>query len=105
MIAITFALPTESVGIRRRCRDARKNENMTSGKIGDRAITILHTGVGAKNCNERVETLLHKVRPRLVISSGFAGAVNEDLQVGNLVLAENFSDRQLLSTAERILRE
>jgi adenosylhomocysteine nucleosidase len=105
MIAITFALPTESVGIRRRFRDARKNENMTSGKIGDRSITVLHTGVGAKNCNDQVETLLHKTRPRLVISSGFAGAVNEDLQVGDLVLAENFSDRQLLSTAERILRE
>lgn len=105
MIAITFALPTESVGIRQHFRDARKNENMISGKIGDRAVTVLHTGVGAKNCNDRVEALLHKARPRIVITSGFAGAVNADLQVGDLILAENFSDPQSLANAERILRD
>ena len=67
-------------------------------------MTILHTGVGAKNCNERLEILLHKARPRLVISSGFAGAVSEELGVGDLILAQNFSDPGLLANAERILR-
>jgi nucleoside phosphorylase len=105
MIAITFALPTESSGLRRGLRDAREVGNMVSGKIGDLDVTILHTGVGAKNCNERVEALLHKTRPRIVICSGFAGAVAEDLQVGDLLLAENFSDRRLLTNAERILRD
>ncbi|HEV3244442.1 MAG TPA: hypothetical protein VGZ31_08525 [Chthoniobacterales bacterium] len=105
MIAITFALPTESSGLRRQLRNARRFGDMVSGKIGEHAVTVLHTGVGGKNCNERVEALLHKVRPRLVISSGFAGAVAEDLQVGDLILAENFSDRQLLSAAEQILRD
>ena len=104
MIAITFALPAESVGIRQRLRDIRRDGNMVSGKIGDVDVTILHTGVGAKNCNERVEALLHKTRPRIVISSGFAGALIEDLHVGDLLLAENFSDRHLLTNAERILR-
>jgi nucleoside phosphorylase len=105
MIAITFALPTESSGLRRQLRKARRFGDMISGKIGERAVTILHTGVGAKNCNKRIEELLHKVLPRLVISSGFAGAVVEDLNVGDLVLAENYSDRQLLANAERILRD
>ncbi|HEV2966195.1 MAG TPA: hypothetical protein VGW97_04710 [Chthoniobacterales bacterium] len=105
MIAITFALPTESSGLRRQLRNARRFGDMVSGKIGEHAVTVLHTGVGAKNCNERVEALLHKVRPRLVISSGFAGAIVEDLNVGDLLLAENFSDRQLLSAAEQILRD
>jgi adenosylhomocysteine nucleosidase len=103
MIAITFALPTESSGLRRQLRNARQVGDMVSGKIGEHAVIVLHTGVGAKNCNERVEALLHKARPRLVISSGFAGAVAEDLHVGDLILAENFSDRQLLANAERIL--
>jgi adenosylhomocysteine nucleosidase len=105
MIAITFALPTESVGIRRRLRDAREVGNMVSGKIGDLDVAILHTGVGAKNCDERIEELLHKARPRLVICSGFAGAVVEDFHIGDLILAENFSDRQLLTNAERISRD
>lgn len=105
MIAITFALPTESSGLRQRLRHIRRDGNMISGRIGDHAVTISHTGVGAKKCNERIEELLHKARPRLVISSGFAGAAVEDFHVSDLILAENFSDRQLLTNAERILRD
>jgi nucleoside phosphorylase len=40
-----------------------------------------------------------------LISSGFAGGAREDLQVGDLILSENFSDRQLLLQAQRILTE
>lgn len=105
MIAITFALPTESSGLRRHLRDIRKVAKMVSGKIGDHEVTVSHTGVGAKNCSERMEALLHQTRPRIVISSGFAGGVDDDLRVGDLILAENFSDRQLLASAERILRD
>jgi adenosylhomocysteine nucleosidase len=103
MIAITFALPTESANLRRKLRDLRDDGHLVSGKIDEHGVTVLHTGVGAKNCNERVEMLLHKARPRLVISSGFAGAVTAELNVGDITLAENFSDRKLLSRAEKIL--
>jgi adenosylhomocysteine nucleosidase len=47
--------------------------------------------------------LLEAKRPDFLISSGFAGGAREDLQVGDLILAENFSDRQLLAKAEQIL--
>jgi adenosylhomocysteine nucleosidase len=104
MIAITFALPTESSDLRRQLPDVRKEGDLILGKIDNHALAVLHSGVGAKNCNERIETLLHKTRPRLVISSGFAGAVAEDLDVGDLIVAENFSDPELLASAERILR-
>ncbi|HYS94954.1 MAG TPA: hypothetical protein VEL08_00370 [Chthoniobacterales bacterium] len=105
MIGITFALPSESSGLVRRLRAVQRHGKLLSGRIDSRDVTILHTGVGARDCNERLEILLHKTRPSLVISSGFAGAVGKDLQVGNLILAENFSDRQLLASAERILRD
>ena len=105
MIGITFALPSESSDLVRQLRALQRHDNLLSGKIDNRDVTILHTGVGAKNCNERLEVLLHKTRPRLVISSGFAGAVSEELDVGVLVLARNFSDPGLLANAERILRD
>jgi adenosylhomocysteine nucleosidase len=105
MIAITFALPSESSDLVRQLQALQRHDKLLSGKIGDRAVTILHTGVGAKNCNARLEILLHKTRPKLVISSGFAGAVSEQLHVGDLVLARNFSDPGLLASAERILRD
>lgn len=103
MIAVTFALPAESLDLRRRLRGPEQSGHFVSGQISDRAITILHTGVGARNCSERIEALLHKVRPRLVICSGFAGAVDGNLKVGDLIIAENFSDRQLVEAAEPIL--
>ncbi len=105
MIGITFALPSESSGLIRRLRAVQRHDNLVSGKIDNRDVTILHTGVGAKACSERLEVLLHKTRPSLVISSGFAGAVSEPLRVGDLILARNFSDPKLFADAERILRD
>lgn len=104
-IAVTFALATESVDLRRRLRQLRQDRDFITGKINGRPITILHTGIGEKNCGARVERLLHKARPQLVISSGFAGAIDANLKVGDLLIAENFSDKQLLETAKQILRE
>jgi adenosylhomocysteine nucleosidase len=104
-IAITFALPSESSGLVRRLQAVERHDNLLSGKIDNRAVTILHTGVGAKACDARLEILLHKARPSLVISSGFAGAVSEQLRVGDLILSENFSDPGLLANAKRILHD
>jgi adenosylhomocysteine nucleosidase len=104
MMAITFALPTESSDLIRQLRQPENVDNLLFGKIGDRDVTIVHTGVGAENCNERLEILLHKARPEFVITAGFAGAVAENLAVGDLILAENFSHPTLLNLAKEILR-
>jgi len=105
MIGITFALPSESSDLVRRLSYSRRDGDLVLGKIDNREVAIVHTGVGAKHCNERLEILLHKARPELVISAGFAGAVTEQLSIGDLILAENFSDPQLLASAQRILRD
>lgn len=105
MIGITFALPAESSGLRRRLRDVRRENDLLVGKLENCDVAILHTGVGATKCSQRMEQLLHKARPRLVISSGFAGAVSDDLRVGALILAENFSDPILLRRAKEILSD
>ena len=94
MIAITFALRAESTQLAAQLREK---------KINDRRIVIWHTGVGQKHCLLRMNQLLEAKRPDFLISSGFAGGAREDLQVGDLILAENFSDRQLLAKAEQIL--
>lgn len=104
MIGITFALPAESSDLRSQLRDIRRVNDLLMGKLENHNVALLHTGVGAKNCNQRMEQLLHKARPRLVVSSGFAGAVVNDLQVNDLVFGENFSDADLLKRAEEILR-
>jgi adenosylhomocysteine nucleosidase len=94
MIAITFALRAESAHL---AAQLRKQQ------IGHRQVMIWHTGVGQKHCRFRMNQFLEAERPDFLISSGFAGGVREDLRVGDLILAENFSDRQLLAEAQQIL--
>lgn len=105
MIGITFALPSESSDFVRQLRPIENVDGLLFGKVGERDVALVHTGVGAGNCNERLEILLHKAKPQFVITSGFAGAVVDQLRVGDLILAENFSEPNLLGLAKEILRD
>ena len=109
MIAITFALPAESSGLigllREKKRASSNSEKIIYGKIDNQPVAILHTGVGRKSCQPKIDNFLRAEQPRCLISSGFAGAAREDFQVGGLIVAENFSDRELLSEAQRILTD
>ena len=91
MIGVTFALPSES-------RDFRR---LIGGH--HREVTILHTGVGGKICRARIGAFLDSQRFDCLISSGFAGAVEPSLGVGDLFLAENFSDPRLLDPRPAML--
>ena len=95
MIAVTFALPAESSGFLRRLnnksRSARNGIQTVRGKIDDREVAVLHTGVGEKVCRYRLPKFLEDQQFDCLISAGFAGALTDELQVGDLLLAKNFS--------------
>lgn len=91
MIGITFALPSESRDFQRLVR------------AHNHQLAILHTGVGEKACRASIGTFLDSQQLEFLISSGFAGAVEPSLGVGDLVLAENFSDPRLLERACELL--
>ena len=107
MIAVTFALPAESsdfVFLLQNKQQARAGEsNIIRGEIGTRSVTIIHTGVGQRTCEARMKDFLGREHPPFLISSGFAGGINTELNAGDLFLAENFSDPQLFQTAQRVL--
>lgn len=106
MIAISFALPTESSSLVNLLRDRETDEaGIIRGKIDNKDVVIFHTGVGRKSCERKIDNYFKTPPPRILISSGFAGAARANLQVADLLLAENFSDAQLLSEAQRILAE
>ena len=96
MIAITFALPTESVGVLAAVRDRREEGGIVYGKLANRDVAIFHTGVGRKACQLAMERFLPTLQPSLLISAGFAGGIDEKLCVGDRFVAENFSDAALL---------
>jgi nucleoside phosphorylase len=94
-IAVTFALPAESSEFLRRLgnrsRASRNGIKIVRGTIGHRSIEVIHTGVGEKICKERIGKFLENQQFDFLISSGFAGALNHELQVNDLLLARNFS--------------
>ncbi len=105
VIAVTFALPAESSEFLRRLsnksRADRNGVRIIRGNLDDRDIEILHTGVGEKVCRQRLGKFFSatgRIRRGeqdqqfdLLISAGFAGALNEELRAGDLFLAKNFS--------------
>jgi nucleoside phosphorylase len=99
MIAVTFALPAESSDflrhLRNHSRTDRSGIRTIRGTIDDRAVEVLHTGVGEKVCRQRVAEFLQDQQFDFLISTGFAGALNDQLKVGDLLLAKNFSTIEL----------
>lgn len=102
MIAVTFALPAESSGflhrLHNRTRSDRNGVAASGGTIGSRAIEVFHTGVGEKVCRERMARFLRDRQFDYLISAGFAGALNDQLNVGDLLFAQNFSTAELSKT-------
>lgn len=99
MIAVTFALPSESSGLVRLLERVRHQPalHVIEGSLHDRDVHVLHTGVGEKSTRERIGPFLQARTPSLLISSGFAGSLSERLSVGDVFVAQNFSDDAVAS--------
>jgi adenosylhomocysteine nucleosidase len=99
MIAITFALPAESSGFMRKLKSKRtvvaENAKVFYGTISSREVAIFHTGVGRARCQQNIEKFLRAVKPEFLISSGFAGSLTDNLQVGDVIVGANVSDANL----------
>lgn len=91
MIAVTFALPSESSDFRRLI--GRRH----------REVKVLHTGVGATIARSRLDPFLDSQPFDCLISSGFAGGTDPALHPGDLFLAENYSDPSLLTRAREVV--
>jgi len=102
VIAVTFALPAESQEFLRslgsKSQVNRNGIRTIRGRSDHHAIEVLHTGVGEKVCRQRVAKFLEEQHFNYLISAGFAGALSDDLQIGDLLLAKNFSTVDLSET-------
>ncbi len=88
MIAVTFALPQESQDFRH--------------PPGEEVL-IVHTGVGPASAAASLAALLAAQRPRLLISTGFAGGLDPRLATGDLLIATNFSTPALVAKSRALL--
>jgi len=93
-IGITFALPAESSEFLRqlgnKSRADRNGISIVRGTIDHRSIEVIHTGVGENICTQRIGRFLENQQFDFLISAGFAGSLNHELQVNDLLVAKNF---------------
>ena len=103
MIAVTFALPAESSNFIKLLNRTSREGAVVRGAFVDVDICVLHTGVGEQITRRRISEFLHRHSPRLLVSSGFAGALTNQLAVGDILLADNYSAPEELAKAKRLL--
>ncbi|MFZ2148907.1 MAG: 5'-methylthioadenosine/adenosylhomocysteine nucleosidase [Sedimentisphaerales bacterium] len=59
-----------------------------SGKLNGKRVVIAFTGIGKVNAAMTTTLLIEHFKPNKVIFTGIAGAVNQQLQPGDIVIAE-----------------
>ncbi len=90
MIAVTFALPEESKDLRKLLGGAKMIGKSAAGprlrgRLAGSEIVVVHTGMGMEAAAAEARWLVQTVHPKLIISSGFAGALSRTLRVGDVV--------------------
>jgi adenosylhomocysteine nucleosidase len=101
VIVISFALPEESKELVRKIAGARRSGQavlpVITGKIAGRDVTVVHSGMGMASATAQMGRYLEAQTPALWIAAGFGGGLVPDVAVGDVVVAENFSDPALLA--------
>jgi nucleoside phosphorylase len=103
MIAVTFALPVESKDfverLAKRSSVSHDGIETTRGEISGLPIVVVHTGVGGKACQESIDAFLKREPVDYLVSGGLAGALDPELNLGDLLIAQNFSSAELLESS------
>jgi adenosylhomocysteine nucleosidase len=87
VIAFVCAMPMELRALRRLVR-LRKNGPGYAGRIGDRHVVAVVTGVGTALARAATVRLLDAVDVEWVIVVGIAGAIGNQIPIGTLVLPQ-----------------
>lgn len=85
MIVITCAVPHESADLR-------------NAFGASRTVIIAHTGIGVAAAEKCVNRVIAEHHPRLLISAGYAGALDPGIAHGELFLATNFTTAELIAS-------
>ncbi len=92
-IGLIAAIPQESKALLR-CLKEWKHTSLGQFRgirfrLMDRDCLLVTSGMGVKRAMDSTRTLLTATNPHLLVSFGIAGAVKDDLRIGDVVVAEN----------------
>src|SRR5512144_345975 len=92
-IGLIAAIPQESKAL---LRCLKEWKHLSLGRfrgirfrLMDRDCLLVTSGMGVKRAMDSTRTLLAAASPHLLVSFGIAGAVQDDLRIGDVVVAGN----------------
>jgi nucleoside phosphorylase len=91
MVILVFALPEEARVVRRRIRWHQPPVDVPRGCFAGQDVSLAFVGISAVRIGQ-LERSIDEVRPRMVISSGFAGGTRSLLEAGDFILSTNYTD-------------
>jgi adenosylhomocysteine nucleosidase len=101
-VGLVFALGIETGGLVDRLAGAIMTEGSgfvaREGGLHGRRLVLIESGAGRPAAARATEALIQGHRPQWVVSAGFAGALDERLHQGDIVMAD-----QIVDTADRLL--
>jgi adenosylhomocysteine nucleosidase len=97
-IAVLGALKEEIAGIKQAMNiSGHVRLGKTSawpGKWRKQSIVLVRSGVGRQRAEDATLQVIDRFRPRVLISIGYAGAVQPELNVGDLVISNNIIEEK-----------
>jgi len=88
---IVFAMGTEAGGFEARCRERQEwltdDLAICQGTLADRRVAWVVSGAGHARAARACQLLIDGHRPKVIVSAGFAGALTDRLQRGEIVHA------------------
>jgi nucleoside phosphorylase len=94
MVILVFALPEEARVVRRRIRWDRSPVDVPRGTFAGQEVSVAFVGISAVRIGE-LERSIDQAKPRMIISSGFAGGIRSLLEAGDFVLSTNYTDADI----------
>ena len=94
MLLVVFALSAEARVFQRRLAKRTKRQTFLEGTICGARVGICFVGIRATAITDFEETIC-RLRPPLVINSGFAGATRALLEPGDFLVASNYTTAQI----------
>lgn len=92
-ICILGAVRQEISGLKSRMRVEEQvrigKSDLWRGTLEDQPIILVRTGIGKKNAVASLAGVMERFPLRMILSIGYAGGLDPDLDVGDLLIAEN----------------
>jgi adenosylhomocysteine nucleosidase len=100
MVILVFALAEEARVVRQRIRWDKSPVEVPRGSFAGQEVSLSFVGISAVRIGE-LDRTIDLVKPRMIISSGFAGGTRSLLEPGDFVLSMNYTDADMA----KILRQ